>query len=168
MVTQFDTRVIKAGRNQGARFAIFQLEDFTGRVKCVLWSDQFARYKDEVAEDRVLLFEGHVEWRAGSSEPDVIVEKVMTLDQAKRDLTKEMVIRLPYGEDEETLGKIDRLKAILPNYRGPCPVWLLVRDPAGRLARLKLAGDYWVNPATLKMEELDRFLGPGAALFNGR
>ena len=82
--------------------------------------------------------------------------------------TKELVIRLPYGEDDETLGKIDRLRAILPNYRGSCPVWLVVRDGAGRLARLKLAADYWVNPATLQMEELDRFLGPGAAVFNGR
>ncbi len=168
MVTGLDTRVIKAGRNQGARFALFYLEDFSGRVKCVLWSDQFARYKDEVAEDKVLLFEGKVEWRQGSTEPDVIVERVMTLDQARRDLTRELVIRLPYGEDAEALGKIDRLRAILPNYRGPCPVWLLVRDGAGRLARMKLAADYWVNPATLKMEELDRFLGPGAALFNGR
>jgi DNA polymerase-3 subunit alpha len=168
MVTQLSVRVVKAGRNQGSRFAIFQAEDLTGRAKCVLWSDQFSRFKDEVAEDKVLLFEGKVEWRPGSTEPDVIVERVMTLDQAKRDLTRELVIRLPYGEDAETLGKIDRLKAILPNYRGPCPVWLVVRDGAGRLARLKLAGDYWVNPATLKMEELDRFLGPGAALFNGR
>lgn len=168
MVAGFDTRVIRAGRNQGARFALFHCEDFTGRVKCVLWSDQFARFKDDVAEDKVLLFEGKVEWRQGSSEPDVIVERVMTLDQAKTELTREMVIRMPYGDDAETLGRIDRLRAILPSYKGSCPVWLLVRDGAGRMARLKLASDYWVNPATLKMEELDRFLGPGAALFNGR
>ena len=144
------------------------MEDLTGSVKCILWSDQFARFKDLVAVDGILLVEGKVEWREGSTEPDLIVERVMTLDQAKTELTKEMIIRLPYGEDDETLGKIDRLKAILPNYRGSCPVWLLVRDGAGRMARLKLANDYWINPATLKMEELDRFLGPGAALFNGR
>jgi DNA polymerase-3 subunit alpha len=168
LVTEIVPKVVTKGRNQGNRWAIVRVEDLTGSVKCILWSDQFARFKDLVAVDGILLVEGKVEWREGSTEPDLIVERVMTLDQAKTELTKEMIIRLPYGEDDETLGKIDRLKAILPNYRGSCPVWLLVRDGAGRMARLKLANDYWINPATLKMEELDRFLGPGAALFNGR
>jgi DNA polymerase-3 subunit alpha len=168
MITGLTVRVLKSGRSQGARFATFQVEDFTGRARCVLWSEQFARYKDDVADDRVFLVEGRVEWRQGSTEPDVIVERVLTLDQARQDLTRELVIRMPYGEDEETLAKIDRLRAILPNYRGSCPVWLLIHDGAGRLARMKLASDYWVNPAAIKMEELDRFLGPGAAVFNGR
>ncbi|MFO0849692.1 MAG: hypothetical protein U0871_14245 [Gemmataceae bacterium] len=49
MVVQFDTRVVKAGRNQGARFALFRLEDFTGQAKGVLWSDQYARFKDDIS-----------------------------------------------------------------------------------------------------------------------
>ena len=139
-----------AGDHGGAKAVIEYVGRRGARIVLVgedgVWSDQFARFKDDVAEDKVLLFEGHVEWRQGSTEPDVIVERVMTPEQARQELTKEMVIRIPYREDEETLGLIDRLRAILPNYRGSCPVWLLIRDGAGRLARMKLAADYWVNP----------------------
>jgi DNA polymerase-3 subunit alpha len=92
----------------------------------------------------------------------------MTLDQARRDLTKELLIRIPYGDDEEAVGKIDLLKAVLPTYKGSCPVWLVVRDRNGKLARMKLPAEYGVNPAALKVDELDKFLGRGAALFNGR
>lgn len=168
MVVQFDTRVIKAGRNQGARFALFRLEDFTGQVKCVLWSDQFARYKDDLAEDAILLFEGKVEWRDGSTEPDVIVERVLTVEQARHELTKGMVIRLPYGESEEDLRKVDGIAAVLKRATGPCPVYLSVRDLQGKVASLKLNADFWVNPTTVPVEELEMLLGPSSVLFTGR
>lgn len=168
MVIEHIPKVVTKGRNQGNRWAIIRTEDFSGSVKCILWSDQYARFKDLVTTDAILLFEGKVEWREGSSEPDLIVDKVMTLEDAKSDLTKEMVIRIPYGEDEETYGKIDRLRVLLPNYRGQTPVWLVVRDPAGKMARLRLPQEYWINPATIRTEELDTFLGTGCVLFNGR
>ncbi|MCZ2344022.1 MAG: hypothetical protein LC104_19840, partial [Bacteroidales bacterium] len=168
MVVEHIPKVVTKGRNQGNRWAIIRTEDFSGSVKCILWSDQYARFKDLVTADAILLFAGKVEWREGSSEPDLIVDKVMTLDEARSDLTKEMVIRIPYGEDDETYGKIDRLRVLLPNYRGQTPVWLVVRDPAGKLARLRLPQDYWINPATIRTEELDTFLGAGCVLFNGR
>ena len=49
--------------------AMFRLEDFTGQCKCILWSDEYARFKDVVANDAVLLFEGAVEWREGGQQP---------------------------------------------------------------------------------------------------
>ena len=168
MVTELIPKVVTKGRNQGNRWAIVRIEDFTGSLKCILWSDQYGRFKDIVTPDAILLFEGKVEWREGSSEPDLIVDKVMDLAQAKADLTKEMIIRIPYGDDDETLGKLDRLKVLLPTCKGNTPVWLLVRDPAGRTARLRLPGQYWVDPAAVRMDELDTFLGPGCVLFNGR
>ena len=168
IVVQLDTRVVKAGRNQGARFALFRLEDLTGQVKCVLWSDQFARYKDDIGEDKVVLLDGKVERREGSSEAELIVSKVTTLDQAKQDLTKGVVLRLAYGEDEEHLRKLDGLALVLKRYRGGCPVWLEVRDPAGRKARLKAGQDYWVDAARVPVGELELLLGPGAVLFTNK
>ena len=168
MVTQFDTRVIKAGRNQGTRFAIFRLEDFTGQTKCVLWSDQYTRFKEEVVEDSMLLFEGHVEWRDGSSEPDVIVEKVMTLDQARKELTRGLVIRMQYDDHEDTIRKLDGLASVLKRNRGPCPVYLSIRDLSGKAAQFKLSNDYSVNPTAVQVDELEMLLGRGSVLFTGR
>ncbi len=168
MVTQFDTRVIKAGRNMGARFALFRLEDFSCQIKCVLWSDQFTRFKDDVAEDKIILVEGHVEWRDGSSEPDVIVDKVLTIDQARKELTRGMVIRMSYGDDVEVLRKLDGVASVLKRFRGPCPVYLSVRDVAGKAAQFKLNNSFWVNPTAVQVDELELLLGPGSVLFTSR
>jgi DNA polymerase-3 subunit alpha len=168
MVTSFGTRVIKAGRNMGSHFAIFKLEDFTGQAKLVLWSDQFARYKDDVKEDEILLFEGKVERREGNSEPDVIVEKVMTIEQARQELTRGMVIRIPYADDPDTLQKLDGVANVLRRNRGVCPVYLSVRDASGRAAQFKVNNDFWVNAATVPVDELELILGPGCVLFTGR
>ena len=165
MVTELTQKVVTKGRNQGNRWAIVRVEDFSGSVKCILWSDQFARFKDEVSADAILLFEGKVDWREGSTEPDLIVDKVLTIDQARKDMTRDMVIRIPYGADAETVQLIDRLRALLPKYRGGCPVWLYVRDHAGRVAKLRLPNDYGVDPTTVSLDEFDRFLGPGRVVF---
>ena len=168
MVTSFDTRVIKAGRNMGARFAIFKLEDFTGQSKLVMWTDQFARYKDDVTEDAILLFEGKVERREGSSEPDVIVEKVMTIEQARSELTRGLVIRIPYSDDEAMLLKLDGVANVLRRNKGSCPVYLSIRDVSGKAAQFKINSEFWINASTIHVDELELLLGPGCVLFTGR
>ncbi len=168
MVTSFDTRVIKGGRNMGARFAIFKLEDFTGQTKLVMWTDQYARYKDDVVEDAILLFEGKLERREGASESDVIVEKVMTIEQARSELTRGLVIRIPYSDDEAMLLKLDGVANVLRRNKGSCPVYLSVRDIAGKAAQFKINSDFWINASTIHVDELELLLGPGCVLFTGR
>ena len=168
MVTSMDTRVTKAGRNPGSRFALFRVEDFTGSVKCVLWSDQFARFGADVGEDKIVLVEGHVEWREGTSEPDLIVSKILSLEQARKDLTRGVVLRVPYGDDAEALMKLEGVASVLKRFRGRCPVYLTVRDAAGRGAQFKLNESFWVDATALKVDELELLLGPGSVLFTSR
>jgi DNA polymerase-3 subunit alpha len=160
MITALQVRTTKTGK----RFAIFRLEDFTGQIKCVLWSEELQRFKDLVADDRIHLFEGVVEW-GDRAEPDVIVKRVLTADDARKELTRGLLVRMAYADDDETLRKVDWLGKALARYRGSCPVYLSVRDPAGRAAQFKLGSDYWVNPATVPVDELEKVLGPGAVVF---
>src|SRR5438874_10495932 len=98
-------------QKNGKRWAMFQLEDFTGQCKCILWSDEYARYKDQVTDDSVLLFEGAVEWRDGGTAGDVIVRKVLTIDDAKKEMTRSLLLRMPYADDDEALRKLESLGA---------------------------------------------------------
>ncbi len=152
----------------GKRFAIVRVEDFTGEVKCVLWSETYLRFKDDIAEDKILLLEGKAEWRDGTAEPDLIVERILTIEQAKKELTRGMVLRIAYSESDDQLRKFDGVAAVLKRSKGPCPVYLTVRDPAGRAAQLKLGTEFNVNPTAVPVEELEMLLGPGSVLFTGR
>jgi DNA polymerase-3 subunit alpha len=161
MITQLGTRTTK----QGKRFALFRVEDFTGQARCVAWSEEFTRFKDEIQDDAIHLFEGIVEWRDGSAEPDVIVKKVITLEQARKDFTRGMVLRMNYGDDEELLRKVDGLESTLKRYRGGCPVYLSVKDPSGKSAQFKLNAEYNVDAVKVPVEELEMILGPGQVIF---
>jgi DNA polymerase-3 subunit alpha len=162
MVTQMQMRTVQ---KNGKRWAMFYLEDFTGQCKCILWSDEYARFKEMVVDDAVLLFEGVVEWREGGSAGDLIVKKVLTVDDARREMTRSIVLRVPYTEDEEELRKFDAVRVILKRNRGQTPVYLNVRDANGRQVQLKLDAELSINPANLRAEELEMILGPGAVLF---
>ncbi|MBN9519128.1 DNA polymerase III subunit alpha [bacterium] len=162
MVTQLQVRTVQ---KNGKRWAMFYLEDFTGQCKCILWSDEYARLKDVVTPDAVLLFEGAVEWREGGSTGDLIVRKVLTVDDARKEMTKSLLLKLPYSEDEEVLRKLDAVSLVLKRNRGQTPVFLSVRDGNGRQVQLKVSAEFAVNPTTLRAEELEMLLGPGAVLF---
>jgi len=162
MVTQFQVRT---AQKSGKRWAMFYLEDFTGQCKCILWSDEYARLKDVVVNDAVFLFEGAVEWREGGSSGDLIVKKVLTMEDARREMTKSLLLKLPYTDDEEALRKLDAVSLVLKRNRGQTPVFLSVRDGNGKQVQLKVGAEFAVNPNTLRAEELEMLLGPGAVLF---
>ncbi|MBX9583538.1 MAG: DNA polymerase III subunit alpha [Gemmataceae bacterium] len=162
MVTGLQVRTVQ---KNGKRWAMFQLEDFTGQVKCILWSDEYARVKDQVADDAVLLFDGAVEWREGGSAGDVIVKRVLTVDEARKEMTRGVLLRVPYTDDPDEVRKLDAVSLVLKRCRGATPVFLSVRDPNGKQVQLKLNGEFAVDTAALRADELEMILGPGSVLF---
>ncbi|MBA4190496.1 MAG: DNA polymerase III subunit alpha [Planctomycetaceae bacterium] len=166
MIANLEIRTANKGRNVGRKYATFRIEDFTGSVRCIMWSDEYARFQAMVTADAVHLFEGTLNWAAERAEPDFQVKKVLTSDEARSEFTKSMLIKLAYSDDEGSLRKLDAVSLVLKRYRGTCPVYLSVRDANGRQVQLKLNEEFRVNPGLLKVEELEMVLGPGAVLFS--
>jgi DNA polymerase-3 subunit alpha len=131
-----------------------------------MWSDEYARFQDLMVADAVYLFEGTLNWAAERAEPDFAVKKVMTVEEARREFTKSLLLKLPYSDDEGSLMKLDALGLVLKRYRGTCPVYLSIRDANGRQVQLKIHDDFKVNPSAIKVEELEMLLGQGAVLFS--
>ena len=78
MIIELAIRTANKGRNAGRKYATFRIEDFTGTVRCILWSDEYARFQDLVTADAVHLFEGVLNWAPDRAEPDFQVKKVLT------------------------------------------------------------------------------------------
>lgn len=166
MITNFEARTANKGRNIGRKYAMFRIEDFTGSLRAMMWSDEYSRFKDIVCSDYVGLFEGTLVWGEGRAEPDFQVKKVITIEEARAEFTKSMVLKLAYTEDDDELRKLEAVSLILKRYRGSCPVFLSVRDAAGKQVQMKLNDEYKVNPALLKLEELELVLGQGSVIFS--
>jgi DNA polymerase III subunit alpha len=166
MITNLDVRTANKGRNIGRKYAMFRIEDFTGSVRCIMWSDEYSRFKEVISSDFVGLFEGVLNWGEGRAEPDFNIKKVITIEEARAEFTKSMVLKVSYTEDDEDLRKLDAVSLILKRYRGACPVYLSIRDGNGKQVQMKLNDEFKVNPAAVKLEELEMVLGQGAVIFS--
>jgi DNA polymerase-3 subunit alpha len=156
----------KKARNGNTRYARFKLEDFSGAAECVMWPDDYVRYKELVEEDRVCFLQGLVE--RDREEPIVQVTRVLSLEQGQKERTTGLVVTLELSDDADRDGRrLEALAAALRRApRGGCPVFLYVRDGAGRWLRLKAGDAYRVNPATLVKAELEAVVGAGRVEFS--
>jgi DNA polymerase-3 subunit alpha len=161
MLTQIRFQNTKKARNGNSRYVRCKLEDFTGAVECVMWPDDFIRCKDEFQEDRVCIVKGIVE--RTREEPGLVLSRILSVPQAKQELTKWLKLSLNLGIHNPDA--IEQLARILQGNPGSCPVYLDIRDPAGRRCRLKAGESYRVNPWTHLTAELEMILGPGRVEF---
>ncbi|MDY3558776.1 DNA polymerase III subunit alpha [Gemmata sp. JC673] len=166
MITNLDVRTANKGRNIGRKYAMFRIEDFTGSVRCIMWSDEYSRFRELVSSDTVAIFEGVLNWAPDRAEPDFGVKKLITMEEARTEFTKSLVLKVAYSEADEDLRKLEAVSVILKRYRGPCPVYLSVRDGNGKQVQLKMSEEYKVNPAAVKLEELEMLLGQGSVIFS--
>ncbi len=169
-----DTEVVLAGmiasvnlktqrnpsRNNNTRYAHFDLEDDTGIIRCTIFADTYARYGERVQADSVVVLKGRVERRG--REPTIVVDQLLSPEEAWRDLTARISIRLRRGLHDET--HLQRLRNLLSTYQGRTSVVLVVEsttpDSSRRVAyTLGLPATYTVCCTPQLLSELTSLLG---------
>jgi DNA polymerase-3 subunit alpha len=163
VLTQIRLMNTKRARNGNTRYARCKLEDLTGSAECVMWPDDYLRHKEDFVEDRVCFVRGTVD--RTREEPGLILTRILSVEQAQRELTKGLVLSLRLGVHEPDV--IDAIGRILERAQGSCPVYLAVRDGAGRKRVLKLGEPWRINPANVPIADLEMLLGQGAVKFSG-
>jgi DNA polymerase-3 subunit alpha len=126
-----------------------------------MWSDDLALNKDEVRDDRVCFVRATVNRKR--EDPVLVLNRILSIEQAQRELTKGLVLLLRLDMRPEVIDAIGRT---LQRASGPCPVYLGFKDGAGKKALLKLSNDYGINPATVPVGELETLLGAGCVKFS--
>jgi DNA polymerase-3 subunit alpha len=112
----------KPSRNNHTRYANFDLEDPSGIIRCIAWPEDYARYEDVIKSENVVIVSGKVDRR--SREPNLIVNRIHTLDQADREFTAQIAIRFEKGLHSPA--EIQRVRGLLSRFPGNTDVVLLV------------------------------------------
>ena len=108
---------------KGNRFCIFKLEDQSVGVKCLAWSETFAKHAHCLKDDEIILASGKVESVEGQ-EITLILEEAKLLSETVRSKAQRLKINLPIkGCDEEFL---IGLVSLFSDTRGRCEVSLNV------------------------------------------
>ena len=158
MFTQIAMKNTQKARNGNSRYLLARIEDMTGSAKCVMWPDDFSRFKEEVRDDQPYIIKGTVDRRR--EEPTLVINRILTMEQAQRELARGLYLLLRLGRNQPD--DIDRLGAVLRQSPGPCPVFLTIKDAADKFCVLKLGREFAINPSTFSQEELETILGPNS------
>ncbi len=125
----------KPSRNGHTRYVNFDFEDETGIVRCIMWPEEFSRQGELIVPEAILYLRGKVDRRG--REPNVVVNKLMTLDDADKEFTKQLAIRFQRGLHAES--ELVRVREILDRYPGETDVMVVVdsADPKTPETRLR-------------------------------
>ncbi len=143
---------------RGGRIAFVTLDDRSARVEVRLFDDDFQRYRDLLAKDRVLIVEGTVSVDEFSGGYRMSAKRVLDINQAREAFAKRLVIQV----DKEAGGTsfVPKLADLLTPFReGACPVWIHYCGPSAS-AQLSLGQEWRVRPTDDLLYRLRELAGP--------
>ena len=136
--------------------AFFMVEDFSGSVRMVAFSDVFEKHKDMIQNDAMVLVSGTLDRKTESDENNILVSELMPLDEARKRCAKRLAMNLSTSELEED--GVNRIHFLLKKYSGSCPVYFNVAM-SERGDVLMKSKKYRVNPHTDLVQDLRLILG---------
>ena len=109
------TRVVvtQKGKNPGSKMMILGLADKNATMDAVLFTDAFAKFGDLIVNDRPVVLIGSVDRNRG--EPNIIVERVIALEDAERHLGTLLEVSVEVGGELATAaaGTIEMIAGLL-------------------------------------------------------
>lgn len=141
-----------------SRYAMFDLEDTEGLMRCIVWPDQFAQYEAQIKPDAIVVIRGVIDKRPGSEEANLIVNEIIPLEDLASRYTRGVMIRVL--EEAHGLQKLDQLHEILRSYPGNCELQLVLCLADG--ARVPCKCEKVRLSVNVEMRNrVDQLLGPG-------
>ncbi len=157
---------------QRGTMASMLLDDKTGRIEAALFAETYERYRNEIANDRVLIVEGTLvndEYRGGLG---IRVDRISGLEEARLARAAGVELRLRETWLQESgmtaIDAVGGLKTLLePTRGGHCEVRLRYQRLDAE-ALLRLGVDWKIKPTDSFLRQAQRLLGAGALSFRFR
>ncbi len=152
----------KLDRN-GNAFAIVKLEDFTGKIECVFWSEAFRQFQQFVVDEKPLFIRGKIRKNGPDEAPTVIVEEAYEIPAMRKRMTRGVLVRLFDGEDARQ--SVQRIEQICAKFKGNCTTFISVETAAGVSRKYKLPEKYRIEPNDELVREFGEIFGTNRLLF---
>ncbi|MEE8586295.1 MAG: DNA polymerase III subunit alpha, partial [Acidobacteriota bacterium] len=126
---------------KGEAMAVFELEDLSGKIGCVVFPKAFETLRDRLESDQPVLLTGRLDNRSGSLQ--IICEDIRPLEQAWKTRVQRARIRIavPALDDQ----KLTSLQHVLKLHQGRCPVEFELLAPQRFKAKLVPSDQILIN-----------------------
>jgi DNA polymerase III subunit alpha len=102
------------------KYAMWDLEDLDGIMRCIMWPEQFAEFGELVQPDAILAIKGAVDRRPGAEEVNLIVNELIPLAELPARFTSGISVRV--REEEHGIDALEKLREIVRGYPGTKPI----------------------------------------------
>ncbi len=141
-----------------SRYAMFDLEDMEGSIRCIVWPEQFAAYGQLVQPDAILVALGTIDKRGDSDEANLIVNELISLDDLQSRYTRGVKVRV--SETDHGQEKLEQLYEIVRGYPGPGELQLVIYLADGSRVPMVAKG-MGVEINREMWNRVETLLGPG-------
>ncbi len=150
---------------KGDRMAFARLEDMTGYIEAVIFSDVYKKAMDLVKSDRPIVISGRLD--KGEKSVKIVASEILPLEDAKPlSNGRPKYVRITVPADAITVGWEERLvelKNILKTSPGQSPVVLCLAS-GGKETLIALPDDLRVDPFSSIFEEMMRGFAGGVEI----
>jgi DNA polymerase-3 subunit alpha len=141
------------------KYAMWDLEDLDGIVRCIIWPEQFAEFGHLVKSDAILAVRGSIDRRPGAEEINLIVNELIPLEELSTRFSNSVVIRVRENGDNGNV--LATLREIVRGYPGNKPLRLRLELADGSAVTLDCAkSSVTIDPELRR--RVEELLGPGS------
>jgi DNA polymerase-3 subunit alpha len=140
---------------QGKPMAIITLEDLDGTVETLAFSEAYTKYTANIQPDAAVYVCGTVNRR--EEPPKIYADQILKLDDVPRRFTKAVHIRIPVANTNDF--QLERIRDILHQHTGACPVVICFIYPDGRLVFLEADDRLAVTPSAGLIASVESLIG---------
>ncbi len=149
------TRTMRTRR--GDRMMFLTLDDRSGRLELAVFSQLYARYRDLLVKDNLLVVSGGVSVDEYTGGFKMSAEEIYNISQARAALASKLVVDIDAELAQN--GFIEELKKILePVSRGRCPVYLNYQSAVAQ-AEIALGEAWKIDPSDQVLDSLSQMAG---------
>lgn len=141
---------------KGDRMAFATLEDLTGSVEMVVFSDLYREKSELLKSDEPIFVVGKVD--VGEDQAKIIVTDVAPLDEAA--LMFKGAVHIHFDATKVSEAELSQFRELLGQYKGECPTILHFRIPGKSETVLSLPNDYSITPSETLVKDVSSLFGP--------
>ncbi|MBN1443912.1 MAG: DNA polymerase III subunit alpha [Planctomycetes bacterium] len=143
----------KVSKRSGDLFWILLVEDLKGSQEIFVNRELYDECSDCIREEELVLLRGKIKYT--DTTPSLRVFEILPLEKGVEKLTRDLSVVIPVDPPREAEDRLFRLKSVLAEHRGSCPVYIVLSGSGGSRTILQVGADLFVEPRL----ELIRRLG---------
>jgi DNA polymerase-3 subunit alpha len=141
---------------RGNTMAFVELEDFSGKADCIVFSDAYAKYQQYLRPDAMVMVVGKGE--VNGEQLKILVNEVDPLERVREKFTKSIILSINVNDIQEQT--IAELRELMEKSKGNCSCYFnVVQEGTNRMYHTR---KYTVEPSDAFVGEARRILGPQA------